>query len=880
MRKLACLIGQWILALRYKVRVEGLDSIKPSKAGAGILFLATHPAMIDPVILYSRLWPRFRLRALGDEDQVSRPFVRRWADWFGVVRLPDVARYGSAARDGARRSIEECGRLLASGQNLLVYPGGRIMRDREERLGGNSGVEKLLQAAPEARVVLIRTRGLWGSVFSRGGNGGDPPPPRTVAKRIVKTVLGNALFFAPRRPVDIVLWEPDDFPKHQGRRVINPFIESFFNDNAPPNTFVPYVRWEKGGVRIMPEPGARATASAPDSVAPGVKALVLEKIADLTGKQDVRSDQSLANDLGLDSLSRLDLCIWIEKEFGFSVSNPDMLETVADVFEAAAGQGLAGQADRLSPAPDRWFAKAPRPPAPLRIPDAATLTDAFLRAAAAHPDAVIVADSAGSVRTYRDLITGLFVLRPLIAAMPGDYVGIMLPAAPAAGLVWLAVLFAGKTPVMVNWTVGERQINHMTTLLDIQRVLTSRKLVEKLAAQGVRFGKAEQAFACLEDLAGGVSLFRKLRAKLGSFLSWRALRDIPVGRTAVVLFTSGSESLPKAVPLTHGNLLANARDVLAINALNPGDVVLGFLPPFHSFGLSMTAILPLLVGLRTVFHPNPAEGAMLARIVHRYKATIMLGTPTFLNGILKGAAPDDLATLRFAVTGAEKCPAHVYEGLQKLCPNLTVLEGYGITECSPVVSVNRPDRPVPRSIGRIMDSLEYAIVNEETGAPCAPGETGMLLVRGPSIFEGYLRHDGPSPFAEHDGKTWYRTGDRILADETGTLFFQGRLKRFVKLGGEMISLPAIEEVLAERFGTQADSGPALAVESPDEDAPEITLYAVRDISRDEANQTIRDAGLSSLHNIRAVVRVEAIPVLGTGKTDYRALKTLPQENPA
>lgn len=876
MQMIVCWIGRLILALRYRVRITGLDEIETRNDGRGILFLATHPALVDPFILLSRLYPRFQCRTLGDEDQVSRPVLRWWADRFGVIRLPDAARHGAAVRDDVKKSLDECGRLLASGQNVLLYPAGHIMRSGQERIGGNSGVEKLLKAAPDARVVLIRTRGLWGSLFSRANYA--YPDLRRILKLMLKTLLLNGVFFMPRRPVDIVVWEPDALPIREGRRAINTFIEAFFNDHAPPNTYVPYYRWEKGGIRAAPEPDTHKPTLAPDTVSPAIKTMALEKIKDLTGQTDVNPEQNLSNDLGLDSLSRLDLVLWIEKEFGFQVSNPDMLETVADVFAAATGEALAGRVDSMKPVPQRWFSAPPlRADATLRIPETATLTDAFLQTAAAHPDAVIVADPNTGVRTYRDIVVALHVLKPLIQAMPGAHVGIMLPASPVAGIVWLAALFAGKTPVMFNWTVGERHLNHMKDLLKIERIVTARKLLDKLSSQGTRFGTAEQAFACLEDLAGGVPLTRKLRAKLMGWLSWRELKEAPVEDTAVVLFTSGSESLPKAVPLSHANLMANARDVLAIGALRPTDIVIGFLPPFHSFGLSMTTILPLIIGLRAVYHPNPTEGAMLAQLIRVYQATVMLGTPTFLNGILKGADPDDLTTLRIGVTGAEKCPEHVYEGLRALCPNMTILEGYGITECSPVVSVNRPDSPVPFSIGRIMDSLEYAIVDEETGAACAPGQQGMLLVRGPSIFGGYLHYDGPSPFVDHNGQTYYRTGDLVAEDENGTLFFKGRLKRFIKLGGEMISLPAIEEILNERFRSETDEGPVLAVESVNDDAPEIALFATRDISREDANAVVREAGLSSIHNIRAVIRVDAIPVLGTGKTDYRALKTMTKD---
>jgi acyl carrier protein len=871
LERLICLFGRRLLALRYRVSFAGIETVAQKRDGSGILFLPSHPALIDPFLVASRLFPRFRMHMLADESQVDRPVLRWLARRFGVVRLADAARDGAAAREGIQRSLDECARLLAAGENVLLYPAGHIMRSRREEIGSNSGVETLLRAAPDARVVLVRTRGLWGSVFSRADGG--YPDLGLILRKAVKTLLLNGIFFAPRRPVDIVLWEPDAFPAQAGRREINAFIENFFNDNPPPNTYVPYTRFESRGIRAVAEPPERRGRQACATASAAVQAMALAKIAELSGHAEVKPEQRLANDLGMDSLSRVELAVWIEQEFGFQVPGADMLETAGDVVAAAAGEALAGRADALPAVPERWFRRAAgRGDADLCLPTGATtLTEAFLRQAARQPGASIVADPGAGVKTYRDLVTAIYALKEPLAELPGARVGVMLPATPVAGIVWLALLFAGKVPVMINWTTGERQMRHMSQLLEIERIVTARKLTMKLKAQGTRFGEVEASFVFLEDVGAAMPLKAKLRAKALSYFSWNELRKASVPDTVAILFTSGSENMPKAVPLTHANILANIRDVLAIRALRPSDILIGFLPPFHSFGLTLTFALPLISGLRTVYHPNPTEGAVLARIIERYKVTVMAGTPTFLSGILRGAAPQDLASLRLGVTGAEKCPEPVYEGLRATNPRMTVLEGYGITECSPVVSVNRPEAPVPFSIGKVMDSLEYAIVDETTGEVCPPGRRGMLLVRGPSVFGGYLRYEGASPFVEHAGRSFYRTGDLVEEDASGTLFFRGRLKRFVKLGGEMISLPAIEETLLRRFGGGGEEGPVLAVDAPGEDAPEITLFSVRGISREEANQALREEGFSPLHNIRVARQVSAIPVLGSGKTDYRTL---------
>jgi long-chain-fatty-acid--[acyl-carrier-protein] ligase len=239
---------------------------------------------------------------------------------------------------------------------------------------------------------------------------------------------------------------------------------------------------------------------------------------------------------------------------------------------------------------------------------------------------------------------------------------------------------------------------------------------------------------------------------------------------------------------------------------------------------------------------------------------------------VRASTPGQLGSLRLAVTGAEKCPERTYAALAAACPQAVVLEGSGVTECSPIVAANREDDPRPGSIGQPLPSVECAVVDLETNARIPPSGTGMLLVRGPSVFAGYLG-DAPSPFVEFEGKSWYRTGDLVQIDAGGVLTFRGRLKRFIKLGGEMISLPAIEAALLPHNATETDEGPVIAVEAtPREEHPEVVLFTTREVDRQTVNRQIRDAQLSPLHNVTRVVRVEQIPVLGTGKTDYRALR--------
>lgn len=868
MGRILVALGRWLLSLRYRVTVEGLAEVA-AKGRQGILFLPNHPALVDPALLLSVLFPGFRPRSVADKDQIAAPGIRGLAALLGARALPDPAKYGEAARTEIEKVLRTCAEGLKTGENLLFYPGGRLMRSRLEDLGGNSGLQAILQGAPGARIVLVRTTGLWGSSFSRAE--GVQPGLGGGLARGVRTLLGNLLLFTPRRNVRIVFLEFANLPLAEGRQALNRCLEAFYNREAPANTYVPRFFWERGRIRTCPEPMLPGLSGDAAQVPEGIRKAVLAKLHQLSGQDAFNDGQALSHDLGLDSLQRLELQVWLEGEFGCTCGDPEVLQTVGDVLLTAAGLGSAGASGTAKPVPRAWLEHTvDLPPV---IPDGPTLTGAFLLQAARDPHRAVLADATSGVKTYRDVVTAIFVLSPILRKLPGPYVGIMLPATVGGAILFLAALFAGKTPVMVNWTVGPRSMAHSLDLLEVRHVLTAGPLLARLEAQGMNLDGLRDRFILLDELGPRISTARKLVALVRSHLGWGALRRAAVPDTAVVLFTSGSENLPKAVPLSHANLLGNLRDITAAIRFTGDDRMMGFLPPFHSFGLTCTVLLPMLAGLRVAFHPNPTEARALARTIESHGCSLLVGTPTFLHAIVRVASDAQLHTLRLCVTGAEKCPEPLYEALARRWPEMVVVEGYGITECSPVVSVNRVEAPQRCTIGKVLPSLEYALVDQEGTGRVARGAEGMLLVRGPSVFSGYLNYQGPSPFHGFEGKSWYRTGDLVREAEDGTLTFAGRLKRFVKLGGEMVSLPAIEEALNNRYVHEDDSEPVLAVEAtPLDTNPEVVLFTVAGISRDEANATLRAAGLSSIHNIRIVKRLESIPLLGTGKTDYRALK--------
>lgn len=906
-----------LLGLRYRVEESGLESIgAQAPGGKGTLFLPNHPALVDPLLVYSRI-AALGPRPLADERQIHGIFRKVAARLLRVVSIPDIRRDGKASGEAVRQAMSKVIEALEQGDNVLLYPSGRLYRSSREELGANSAVAQIREAVPGARVVLVRTSGLWGSAFSYAG--GKEPVFLRVVLRGLPALLANGLFFMPRRRVRMEFTEPADFPRNAGKQAINRYLEDFYNTVEHPALGVPRFFWQGGEPFALPEPPRTGKGNGDAPVPDEIRAQVykiLREAGGLEAAAPLEPEMQLAGDLGIDSLSLMDVATALEVISGKQITDMDSLYTVGDCLLAATGQNGAPAGDAGSEVPPAWFSmdNDPAGEAITAIPQGtANIVDAFLAQVKSGPNQPLLADR-GGVRTRAQTLLGAVLLARRFAALPGTRLGIMLPAAPAAAVCWAAALLAGKEPVMVNWTVGRGNMLHCLEQAGVEHIVSAGPLLEQLARQGTTMNDTPVVWHRVDAMAAGFSLAEKLRGLLAVWRFRLGLGGIPRAATpdiAAILFTSGSEARPKAVPLTHANLMVNATDVAGVLRVKQRDRVLSMLPPFHSFGLMVGLVLPLAGGVAVACHPNPTEAAPLVFLVRDFKLTLLGATPTFLEAMLKKArGADDLASVRFAFVGAEKCPDHVYAAFAECCPQGVLCEGYGITECSPVVSVNIPGKVRAGSIGHVLPSVEFALVREgaesaegvpgrepglapepsprpESGpgpegasgyASVPQGETGLLLVRGPSIFSGYLG-DAPDPFVRYDGKIWYRTGDLVRQEADGRLVFQGRLKRFVKIGGEMISLPQMENILqsavTSRPDYSAEEGVCIVADarpgSEEAGQPEIVAFTTLGLTAQEVNRSLREAGLSPLHAVKRVVRVARIPLLGTGKTDYRAL---------
>ncbi len=857
-----------VLHSRYKVTVRGLDKIK---AEHSILFLPNHVSLSDPMLMTSILYSRFQPRPMADMERVHLPIVKQLVGLVNPIFLPDMNTSPRSAKSIVVDALDEAVASLKKGDNILLYPSGALCKTPQEKIGGRSGVKYLLDNAPDTKVVTVRISGLWGS-SSSWASGKRPEILRSL-KLIVPALIANLCVFIPKRKVLVEVELHPASLKNMTKIEINNYLEKIYNDRNEPEYFIPYHHFLKPKkIKLFSEKTSIADSIA-ETVSPEIINQVVGQLQLLTGISNINYKANLSSDLGVDSLTMIDLATWIESEFGVAIENTLVLDTVENCILAAAGHIRSDIGYTPKPVDASWF-KAVTDEV-LEIPDGKNIGEVFIQQLHDNPDKVILADQISGVKTYRDIATAIFVLTPQFKKIKSDYVGIMLPASNTATIVYFAIIFAGKIPVQLNWTVGVKGLLHSVNTLDIAQVITASPLITKLEDQGFDFINIEPKFLRLDLLASKVKITTKILAKANSYLSLSTLKawSHSICDTAVVLFTSGSESVPKAVPLSHNNILANINDAKGICSFRSTDKLIGILPPFHSFGFTGTTILPVLLGMPVVYHSNPTEGSIINRLINEYRATVLVGTPTFVAGILNGGEKQNLTSLRFIITGAEKCQEYLFEQLITICPDACICEGYGITECSPIISSNKPNDSKQGSIGRIVDSLDYKIVDPDTLEVKAPGNRGKLLVSGPSIFDGYLKYDGESPFISMHGQQWYDTKDLVVEDKEGFITFLGRLKRFIKVGGEMISLPAIEGVFDY---LNQDEKKTVAVDAVDSTRVQIIVLFTtnRDITREHVNKVIKQSGLSPLHNIRKIHYLDEIPLLGTGKINYVQLRSL------
>jgi len=875
--KIFWFVVRGILRLRYRICVDGLEQL--SSLEGPVLVLPNHPCYIDPPTVLSHLYRAIKvpLRPLVYSGTYRVPFLLPLMKLVRAFEVPDLSAQSQSAVVQAQQLIDTVVEGIEQGNSFIIYPSGRLQRTHLEKIGSNRLVHEVVSRCPSVTVVLVRTRGLWGSLWGCARTG-QPPDLTNNVLEAAGWLLASLVFFLPRRNVHLHVEtiQSEELPT-ESREGFNKKLEDWFNVDAPESPIFVRYNWCFG-----PRSGAYQTPATTDIDTHAIDQKTMKQVNELVAlflKRDLIDSEQVSGtrleDLGLDSLDRMDLALRIEQQFGFQ--SDDVVETLGGLWSLADGK-LASRtaAEKTMVVPKNWFSSMTPEVgqnatgrSPWLLDE--TVAAAFTRRMIEAPEAAATGDPMSGVLSRRRLLVAANLMAQRFARIPQQHVGVMLPASVAADIVFYAMHLAGKTPVMMNWTTGPSGLAHGIEATGVRQVVTSSRLVDRL---GITIEGSDYVF--LEDVKKSIKKTEALGLMARTYLRPTSfLRNLPKQDErdpAVFLFTSGSESAPKTVPLTHRNLLTNIHDSLAVLQPDQYDSLLGFLPPFHSFGLTGNVLLPQLSGIRSIRYADPTDAPGLVRLIGSYKPSMLFATPTFLGYILANCSGDEMQSLRKIITGAEACPEATHELCAQKAPEAIILEGYGITECSPVVAANRIEKNKHGSIGKPVEHVEAKIVHHETLEQVQDGETGMLLVRGDSIFDGYHAFDGPSPFVEVDNQQWYRTGDLVSADDDGYLQFQGRLKRFLKAGGEMISLPALEAPFQKKFPAD-ENGPRVAVEGIETAGGRmVVLFTTTDIEIREASDLLLEAGLRGVMRLDAVQRIDAIPVLGTGKTDYKSLR--------
>jgi acyl-[acyl-carrier-protein]-phospholipid O-acyltransferase/long-chain-fatty-acid--[acyl-carrier-protein] ligase len=509
------------------------------------------------------------------------------------------------------------------------------------------------------------------------------------------------------------------------------------------------------------------------------------------------------------------------------------------------------------------------------------------RALAKQPGRCVVVDRTAErrvVKAFQLFATAAIVSRWLKRHVAQQRVGIVLPPGAGALVANLAVVWSGKVPVNCNFTASRDSIAASLKLAGVATVISADAMREKLPA----FPWPDRTID-LRTLIGQAGGRRAILPwALAAWIlpnQWVAslLRQPSIGdgAEAYLIFTSGSSGEPKGVVLSHRNILANCAQISSTSILPRNAVLLGCLPLFHSFGSTATLWYPILRGCGLVTVSSPLDSRRIVEAIRDEHVTVMIGAPTFLRPLLKKAQPHDLRSLDRVVSGAEKLPPELNRDFKRVF-NVDILEGYGLTETSPVSNVCQPDPPSAAedrqtgrkagTVGRLMPGMTARIVDADTGAFLPLSSTGIVALRGPNVFGGYLDNKQATDAVLRDG--WFVTGDIGRFDEDGFLTIDGRVARFSKVGGEMIPHGVIEQELVAAFDIDQSERPAIVVLGvPDSvRGEELVVLATLDLDPELLRTRLSAAGLPNLWIPRHIIRVEKIPILGSGKLDIRACR--------
>ncbi len=872
-------ILKFLIRFRYSVNItwlELLDSDGPK------LFFPSHVALMDPVILFAFLWKKKRIRPVVTENYYNIPVLKQIFDLIWAIPVLDLTRNKNKELDTSEivwKIIEG----LEDGYSVLLYPQWSLARQWFQSIVGKKTAFYVSQQAPKnTQILTINIHWLWGSRSSRARTWKKPSLATFLLKGLL-FVIWNLFFFVPKRKVDIEIKDSTELLHKFGKKWIDAFnqeLEKFYNSRWEEKiSYISGLCWYNT-VRNHKEPNV-ITWSIKDlqrttfNSNAEISTKVLDKVISIVKKikpeysWNIDLDTNLVLDCFFDSLDMAELKSTVQSTFENS-SNPPLLDlkTVWDVAMMAIWNSITNE--ELKPC--NWNgtkdARVIYSHVKMLLNDDSTILSLMKETFKNNKNISFSYDWVFWIQSRKDFVIKAYLIADLLKKMPGERIAIMLPSLTATSLLIVWCYLAKKIPVMLNWTQSNEAFSHCIRTQNVEVTITAKSFFQKI--QTPRLKKYNMIF--FEDILKDITLIQKLKAVL------KAKRfKIPtnISKIAVVLFTSWSEALPKTVELTHENILHDILWTAWLVWLKMNDVELCYLPPFHSFGFILWIAIPLITWVRIVFTPDPNDSKTIANLTEHTKTTFIASTPTFLNGVVQSAKEKQLESLRFVVVWAEKCPKDLFTRFSKKAPKATIIEWYWITECSPIIAVNPFKRNAKIKRWTVWLPILWEtvkVVEIDTNKELPVNKEWMILIRWLNMFWWYIDPNLESPFVEINWTQRYKTWDLWFFDKDGYLTISWRLKRFVKIAWEMISLPAIETLLSRKWKTK-DWGECLAIEAEEKDWNVIlTLFTTEKLEKSEVNDYLHEQWARNLVSIDSIIQLKEIPMLGTWKIDHVQLK--------
>ena len=848
------------------------------------LVLPSHVALIDPVIISAFLWRKKWLSPVVTEDYYKVPVLKQIFNSIWAISIPDLTwdKAKSLDTDAIMWNITKA---LSSWRNILLYPQWALARQWFQSIVGKKTAFYAAQQLPKnAKILTVSIRWLRWSRSSRAWTWRAPNLALFALKGLLFTVF-NLIFFVPKRKVEIEIKDSTILLQKICKKWVDAFnqeLEKIYNAkweeklnyltglfwyNTTKNKKEPdVIQWS---IKDLKRTAFSWNADIPENVLKKVIDIIKKIKPEYSWKTSL--DTNLVLDCFFDSLDMAELKSSVQATYS-DASNPPLLDlkTVWDVAMMAIWKSASNE--ELKPC--NWISpkdsKVVYAHVKQVIHEDSTLLSAMKESLKSNRNYSFCYDSIFWVQSRNDFLIKAYLIADLLKTIPWERIAIMLPSLSATSLLVVGCYLANKIPVMLNRTQSEEAFHHCIKSQNVKAILTAKSFYQKI--QTPRLKKYQMTF--FEDMLKTISLKQKLTAVIKAK---RFRLPKKISNIAVVLFTSWSEALPKTVELTHENVLHDILWTAGLVWLKMNDVDICFLPPFHSFWFILWIAIPLITWVRVVFTPDPNDSKTIANLVEHTKSTLLASTPTFLNWIVQIAKEKQLNSLRIAVVWAERCPKDLFTKFSKKSPNATIIEWYWITECSPIIAVN----PLKRNakikrwtvwLPILWESVK--ILDIDTNEELPAKKEWMIFVRWLNMFGWYVDKKLESPFVEIDGKQWYKTGDLWFLDNDWYLTISGRLKRFVKIAWEMISLPAIETVLSRKW-KNSDWTECLAIESQEDDWNVIlTLFTTENLELKEVNSYLHEQWVTNLVAIDEIIKLKEIPMLWTWKVDHVQLKKI------